>query len=91
MLKRYYLNVQGEVQGVGFRYFTYNLARKYNLTGWVRNLYDGSVDVQVQGDEKTIEIFISCLKTTDLYADVTNITKEIIDIKKEENDFYIIP
>lgn len=42
--------VSGRVQGVGFRYFTYVIAIKYSLKGWVRNLSDGSVEIMVQGD-----------------------------------------
>lgn len=46
--------VSGRVQGVGFRYFTYIIASKYDLKGWVKNLSDGSVEVMVQGDENKV-------------------------------------
>ena len=41
--------VAGLVQGVGFRYFTVMTAGKLGLGGWVRNCYDGSVEVEAQG------------------------------------------
>jgi acylphosphatase len=41
---------KGEVQGVGFRYTTNRLAKRYNITGWVRNLADGNVELIMQGD-----------------------------------------
>ena len=45
MKERYYGRVIGRVQGVGFRYFVCQLAARYELTGWVRNCLDGSVDM----------------------------------------------
>jgi acylphosphatase len=43
------LLVKGQVQGVGFRWFVKNNARALAITGWVRNLTDGSVEVEAQG------------------------------------------
>ena len=48
----------GRVQGVGFRYYSVNKARQLGLTGWVRNLYDGSVEMEVQGPERVIDELI---------------------------------
>ncbi|MCR5303680.1 MAG: acylphosphatase [Lachnospiraceae bacterium] len=42
-------NIFGRVQGVGLRYTVKHLARAYGLTGWVRNEYDGSVTLALQG------------------------------------------
>ena len=39
----------GRVQGVGFRYYSVYKSRKLGITGWVRNLYDGTVEMEVQG------------------------------------------
>ena len=49
-LVRKHIIFKGRVQGVGFRYFCYTEANKMNLTGYVRNLYDGNVEMEVQGD-----------------------------------------
>ena len=46
-MKRYYIIVEGRVQGVGFRYFVQSIAAGYGLTGWVRNLDNGMVDMEV--------------------------------------------
>lgn len=47
--QRYYLRWEGQVQGVGFRFTNTNLAQTHTLTGWVRNMEDGSVEMEVQG------------------------------------------
>lgn len=89
-MDRYCINISGIVQGVGFRYFVYYTARNYNLTGWVRNCYDGSVEIQVQGSEDNISAFIERLKTGNGYSYVENITSEKIEIKKHERSFQVI-
>ncbi len=43
MIKRVVLKIYGDVQGVNFRYFTYQEASRLNLTGWARNAADGTV------------------------------------------------
>lgn len=48
-LLRYRMRWTGQVQGVGFRYTNTNIARRYGLTGWVENLDDGSVRMEIQG------------------------------------------
>jgi len=48
--------VYGRVQGVGFRYYTRREAKRLGLTGWVRNLSDGSVEAVINGDPGQIDI-----------------------------------
>ena len=45
----------GSVQGVGFRWRAVHAASLYGCTGWVRNEYDGSVTMEIQGDEAAID------------------------------------
>ena len=52
----------GRVQGVGFRYYSVNKARQLGLTGWVKNLCDGSVEMEVQGEEPKIDELILFLE-----------------------------
>ena len=47
--------IAGRVQGVGFRWFTRDVAAREGAHGWVRNLADGSVEVVVEGDEASID------------------------------------
>jgi acylphosphatase len=46
--------IGGRVQGVGYRYFTKDVAEREGATGWVRNLPDGRVEAVVEGDEETV-------------------------------------
>lgn len=49
---------RGHVQGVGFRYAVKNLARSFDVCGWVRNQPDGTVELQVTGDPAEVGAFI---------------------------------
>ncbi len=60
MLRKHFL-FYGRVQGVGFRYQVMYAARTNNLTGWVRNLSDGSVEMEVQGKAQEIDELLLCL------------------------------
>ena len=53
--KRLHIIVEGRVQGVYFRAFTRDQAVKLDLTGWVRNRPDGSVEALVEGDKASVE------------------------------------
>ncbi|MBR2764768.1 MAG: acylphosphatase [Blautia sp.] len=52
----------GTVQGVGFRYRAMYLAQSHGLTGWVRNLWDGRVQMQLQGEERAINDMVEALQ-----------------------------
>ena len=48
---RKHIIFHGSVQGVGFRYYSEHKANQLRLTGWVKNLYNGDVEMEVQGSE----------------------------------------
>jgi acylphosphatase len=49
----------GRVQGVGFRYTTHTIARRYQVTGYVRNRSDGRVELAVEGPPHELEAFLA--------------------------------
>ena len=78
----------GRVQGVGFRYHATYKASLLGLTGWVRNLEDGSVEMEVQGDYRDVEMYIFRIKQGDYFIRVDE--AEVTDMKvKEESCFQI--
>lgn len=54
--------ITGFVQGVGYRYFAFENANRLGLTGWVRNLPTGSVEVAVEGERANLEVFLERLR-----------------------------
>ena len=52
----------GRVQGVGFRYYAVNKANQLGLTGWVKKLPDGTVEMEVQGEKPLIDQLIIFLQ-----------------------------
>ena len=59
--RRLALRFVGEVQGVGFRWTSQRLANQLGLTGWVRNEWDGSVSMELQGSDEQIATFFGKL------------------------------
>ena len=60
------IKVNGIVQGVGFRPFVYRMASHLNLKGYVLNLGDAGVEIEVEGSKEDIEKFIEFLKNKKL-------------------------
>lgn len=61
-MSRLHVRVSGVVQGVGFRWFVRERARRLGLAGWVRNLPDGSVEVVAEGDRGQLELLMGELR-----------------------------
>jgi acylphosphatase len=89
-MKRYYLNAEGRVQGVGFRYFVYEHAIKMKLTGYVKNLDDGSVDMEIQGEGDFIDNFEALLMKGNKYVKVKKLNIKELDAIGNENNFNIL-
>ena len=65
--------VSGIVQGVGYRYFVMKLAHKRELTGWVKNLPTGQVEIEVEGPRGLIEAMIQELPIGNPWASVRDV------------------
>ncbi len=68
--------VEGEVQGVGFRYSALTEARSLAIAGWVRNTEDGEVEVWAEGEEADLDGFIRWLNHGPPHARVETIRVE---------------
>ena len=79
MLKQIHVFVSGRVQGVAFRWVTSDVAHQLKVTGWVRNLRDGRVEVIAEGEEDVLNQFIEFLEKGPRYAKVKDIEIEWLD------------
>lgn len=61
-MKRYYLIFDGQVQGVGFRSFFRLQAIQNNCTGWVRNMLNGKVEAELQGDKENLDQILRTIR-----------------------------
>jgi acylphosphatase len=68
--------VLGHVQGVGYRFFVMEQAHQLGLTGWVRNLPSGSVEVVAEGAKADLELLLNRLKRGPAGARVSDINSD---------------
>jgi acylphosphatase len=61
-MRAIHLTVRGQVQGVGFRWFVREAARRAGLAGWVRNLPDGSVELKAAGSEQGVAYLVNVVR-----------------------------
>ncbi len=67
------LVVHGNVQGVGFRYFTQRNATRLGIVGWVKNRYDGTVEIRAEGSKSALQQLIHRVQQGPSHAHVTNV------------------
>jgi acylphosphatase len=84
MQHTYQLKIYGHVQGVGFRYATKINAQKHNVTGYVKNLPDGSVYVVATGDQAQLAGFISWCRQGPPMARVEDVKIEDIPLRSDQ-------
>ena len=73
--------VTGRVQGVGYRFFAERAARDLELSGWVRNLPDGSVETVAEGEEEAIARYFDRLRQGPRGARVEGVAEEDLSIR----------
>jgi acylphosphatase len=88
-IARLHAVVEGRVQGVGFRSFVQDVADALALTGWVRNRYDGCVEVLAEGDRQTLQKLETALYRGPRASYVTNVISEWGDATGEFKHFQI--
>jgi acylphosphatase len=80
---------EGIVQGVGFRFFVIHHAEELQLTGWVRNLWDGRVEVVAEGMKKPLETLLNLLEDGPTGANVSRVVSTWQKASGEFNDFSV--
>ena len=70
---------EGRVQGVGFRWTVRHVAKGFEVTGWVRNLIDGRVEMQVNGEENEVRAFIDAIGQSELRGYIRKQTENASD------------
>jgi acylphosphatase len=84
-IEKRHLKIFGRVQGVGFRHFTVQRARELNLTGWVKNMSDGTVETVIEGSGENVDQMIDKLKKGPRTARVDDIRE--MDAAGEQDNF----
>lgn len=72
------LNIFGKVQGVGFRFYTHRKAKEFNIRGYVKNMPDGSVYVEAEGNTEQLEQFILWCNNGPSWARVSKVDAQFV-------------
>ncbi|MDH5642300.1 MAG: acylphosphatase, partial [Nitrospira sp.] len=89
-VQRVRIEVEGTVQGVGFRPFVYRLAKELELAGWVHNTMNGVV-IEVEGEAPAVETFLQRLRAdTPPAACLDRMSRRVMPVL-DETDFAICP
>jgi len=81
--------VEGRVQGVGFRYFTQERAVFLGLTGWVRNRWNGTVEIIAEGSKADIEVFLKTIQRGPRVGTTQNVKFDWLEATGEFGSFQI--
>ena len=85
-MTRKHIVFTGFVQGVGFRWRARQAANLYGCTGWVRNEWDGSVTMEIQGSETEIDLVLRAINAG-RYIEIDRIDVQTIKADPEERGF----
>jgi acylphosphatase len=83
------IRIEGIVQGVGFRFFTQDKAQEYGITGYVKNMYDGSVETYAEGEKNILDKFVNDLKTGPRMSRVESTDVQWIEPENKYESFTI--
>lgn len=82
------VNYSGRVQGVGFRYTTASIAKRYAVDGYVKNLANGTVELVVSGDARTVDRFLADVAAA-FEGNIHDATPEELDPSEPISGFHI--
>ena len=80
---------EGRVQGVGFRFSVRNFTTGYEVVGWVKNLIDGRVELEVQGEENEVDEFLEAVLDSHLRRHINRFVVHEIPVKSGVKGFEI--
>jgi acylphosphatase len=86
---RVHLRIEGRVQGVGFRFSTVDEARRLGVTGWVRNTYEGDVELVAEGPRDRLQQLVTWCHAGPLGALVTDVEEQWLPHAGEFDAFRI--
>ena len=86
---RLHVNFSGTVQGVGFRFTVRRIAEQYEVTGFVKNLSDGCVEVVAEGDREVVESFTDAIHNGTLNGYIRKVKKEWQPATEEYKEFEV--
>ena len=89
MRKRARVYYSGRVQGIGFRYTAREVACGYEVTGFVRNLPDGRVEMAAEGDEEEVAAFLDAIKASQLGSHIRQADVRWIEPRDDDKQFVI--
>jgi acylphosphatase len=87
---RLHAYVEGYVQGVGFRYFVLRAAQEHHLTGWVRNLHDGRVEVMAEGELGNLNRLLAALRKGPHSSDVRQVDYSFSEARGDYHRFSVL-
>ena len=86
---RYFGKATGRVQGVGFRVMVQQHATNLGVTGWIRNMEDGSVHMEIQGPEDAVEKLAGIIRKGNYFIKVKDFEVEERPVVEDERRFII--
>lgn len=86
---RYFGRATRRVQGVGFRMFVQQHASELGLTGWVRNMEDGSVEMEIQGDPEKVDKLSVLIREGNYFIKVKELKFEPVETVPNETRFVV--
>ncbi|MFP4344869.1 MAG: acylphosphatase [Anaerolineales bacterium] len=87
--KALHVTLYGNVQGVGFRYFTKQNANRLGIVGWVKNQMDGTVEIWAEGGEYKLQKFLGTVREGPSHAHVRNADVEWKEPRGEFSSFRV--
>ncbi len=80
----------GRVQGVGFRYSVKQIATGFEVTGWVRNLPDGTVEMQTGGEPTEVHAFMAAVAASHLGGYIKDVRQRELDTVADAGNGFVI-